>query len=434
MATQYERDMAIPYEPLARKFAPELYYKEFAPKLHYKEGYISFRGITPSDFEGIYWTAVKSSVPWADVCIQYIIYFKEQRWVSGIFDRVAGKLSGNHPNDYAPIFIYFKNEKPVRTVFDICHYEAVGKIDDHSSLLFKDERPKFIVRGFFRGILPLGDDEGYKRLGGNLNFLNGKRLNQWWNGVTSKGIPDKKAKLIIREKLNNPFQEIKTFLNRSGVLGHLFDVIFKAEKDKKSVPMGDSQASNTPGLEVPVISRPLYEVQRKKQSFLTGIYMEEFFSSEVLGGNVNAIQLNPQRALGRVGVNSIIQRGNYEMSGVYPTIRRGNYEMSGVYPTIRRGNYEMSGVYPTIRRGNYLTSSVHPSVEILLRKYRERNPSLVSKPSSSNTFIHVRSQSGDNVKISRNDFEELTKFVKKNILDRPGVLNYLSFSKTRSIF
>ncbi|MBU7009061.1 MAG: hypothetical protein HXS46_00105, partial [Theionarchaea archaeon] len=225
-----------------------------------------------------------------------------------------------------------------------------------------------------------------------------------------------------------------TFLNRSGVLGHLFDVIFKAEKDKKSVPMGDSQASNTPGLEVPVISRPLYEVQRKKQSFLTGIYMEEFFSSEVLGGNVNAIQLNPQRALGRVGVNSIIQRGNYEMSGVYPTIRRGNYEMSGVYPTIRRGNYEMSGVYPTIRRGNYLTSSVHPSVEILLRKYRERNPSLVSKPSSSNTFIHVRSQSGDNVKISRNDFEELTKFVKKNILDRPGVLNYLSFSKTRSIF
>ena len=230
MATQDERDMAVTYEPLARKFAPELYYKE---------RYTRFRGITPSDFEGIYWTAVKSSVPWADVCIQYIIYFKEQQWVPGIFDRVFGKLPGNHPNDYAPIFIYFKNEKPVRTVFDICHYEAVGKIDDHSSLLFKDERPKFIVRGFFRGILPLGDDKGCKRLGGNLNFLNEELLTRWWKGITLEGVSGEKAELIIRKKLDNPFQEIKTFRNRSGVLGYLFDMIFKAENDKKSVPMGD---------------------------------------------------------------------------------------------------------------------------------------------------------------------------------------------------
>ncbi len=395
MATQYKRDMAATYEHLARKFAPELYYKERHTRI---------RGITPSDFEGIYWTAVKSSVPWADVCIQYIIYFKEQQWVPGIFNRVFGKLPGNHPNDYAPIFIYFKNEKPVRTVFDICHYEAVGKIENHSSLLFKDERPKFIVRGFFRGILPLGDDEGCKRLGGNLNFLNGERLNQWWNGITSKGTPDEKAKLIIREKLDNPFQEIKTFLNRSGVLGYLFDVIFKAERGKKPVPIGDSQVSNTHGLEI-VISLPIYEVQRKKQSLLTGNYMGRFFSSEVSGRNVNAIQLSPQRALGRVGVN----------------------------PVSQRGNYEMSGVYPTIRRGKYLASSVHPNIENLLRNYRKRNPFLVSKPSSSNTFIHVRSQSGDNVKISRNDFEELAKFVKKNILDRLGVLDYL-ISNPRNIF
>lgn len=134
--------------------------------------------------------------------------------------------------------------------------------------------------------------------------------------------------------------------------------------------------------------------------------MKEFLSSEISGRSINTIQLNPQSTLGRVGVNSIFQRTNYEMSGVYPTIRRGKY----------------------------LASSAHPNIENLLRNYRKRNPFLVSKPSSSNTFIHVRSQSGDNVKISRNDFEELTKFVKKNILDRLGVLDYLSFSKTRSIF
>lgn len=94
----------------------------------------------------------------------------------------------------------------------------------------------------------------------------------------------------------------------------------------------------------------------------------------------------------------------------------------------------MSGVNSIFQRGNYLASSVHPNVEILLRKHRERDPFLVSNPSSSSTFIHVRSQLGGNVKLSSDDIKELIKFVKKNILDKPGVLNYLSFSKTRSIF
>lgn len=214
-------DMANHYEPLALKFAPELYYVKTENPLE---------NIAPEDLGGLYWRSVPSTVPWAGVCIQYMVYFKQQRWVKGIFDRFAGKLPGNHPNDYAPLFIYFKNEIPVRAVFDICHYEAVGAVNTPSAVLPLDERPKFQVKNFYRGLIPLEDHKKYTPLGGVPIRMSQERLTEWWKGFTGN-IYDEKARLIIKEKLENPFKKITTFRDRAGKLGFLFHWIFRSAKE-----------------------------------------------------------------------------------------------------------------------------------------------------------------------------------------------------------
>jgi hypothetical protein len=224
------RYMTTEYEPLALKFAPELYY---VPTRN------PFENISPEDRGGVYWRAVTGSRR-KEVCIQYIVYFTHQRWVPSIFDKFTGKLPGEHPNDYVPIYLYFKNETPVRAVFDICHYEAVGDIDD-SHLLPRDRTPKFLIRNFYRGVLPLKDTRGCTLLKGAPQPLSSERLAGWWEGMTSTGSYSDKAKLIIRNKIKNPFQEMKTFRDRAGKLGFLFDLIFRSiENQQVKGPVDDS--------------------------------------------------------------------------------------------------------------------------------------------------------------------------------------------------
>lgn len=220
------------YKALACRFAPELYYEDSSD---------SYKNVTPEDMGGLYWQAVGSSEPWADVCIQYIVYFRQQRWSSDVLERFSflkrflGKLPGNHPNDYAPIFLYFKAQKPVKAVFDICHYEAVGAVTPSSDFLPQDKRPKFHIRNFYRGLLPLKDKKEYSLFKGDPIFLSREHLTNWWNGLTSSGSYDNRAKLIIKEKLENPFQEITTFRNSEGALGSLFDLVFRKMLGEKGI-------------------------------------------------------------------------------------------------------------------------------------------------------------------------------------------------------
>lgn len=211
------------FETLALKFAPELYYVE---------SQTFFENIIPEDMGGLYWRLIESSVAWADVCIQYIVYFKCQRWTPSIFDRFSGKLPGEHPNDYVPIFLYLRKGRPVRVVFDICHYEAVGAINAPSPLLPPDRGPLFQVKYFFRGLLPLDSsllgDERYINLRGSPTPLSLERLTHWWEGFTWSGSFDEKAILIIKEKFEKPFQKITTFRDRASKLGFLFHWIFRS--------------------------------------------------------------------------------------------------------------------------------------------------------------------------------------------------------------
>ncbi|MBU7029897.1 MAG: hypothetical protein HXS48_23380 [Theionarchaea archaeon] len=216
--------MATKYETLAIKFAPELYYKK--PRN-------PFQNITPKDMGGLYWHLVKNPQDKTEVCIQYIAFFKQQRWVPSVFDKFSGKLPGEHPNDYVPIFLYFKGETPVRAVFDVCHYEAVGEIDAPSPMFPQDERPQFHVRNFYRGVLPLEDSKGYSLLKAVPTPLSRDLLAHWWKGLTSSGSYNEKAKLIIKKKLESPFQEMKTFRDRAGKLGFIFDLLYKSAEDVK---------------------------------------------------------------------------------------------------------------------------------------------------------------------------------------------------------
>jgi hypothetical protein len=219
--------MASRYETLALKFAPELYYKKSES---------AFENISPEDFGGLYWRLAES--PHDEVCIQYIAYFKQQRWVPGIFDRFSGKMPGEHPNDYVPIFCYFKDANPVKATFDICHYEAVGIVDD-PEWLPPDRNPRFHIRKFYRGVLPLKETTGYSLLTCVPRQLSQERLTQWWKGLTPTGSYHEEAKLIIRKKLENPFQEITTFRDSAGKLGFLFDLIFRSalEFDVRGPPL-----------------------------------------------------------------------------------------------------------------------------------------------------------------------------------------------------
>lgn len=215
------------YEMLALKYSPELYYVETKD---------SFKNICPEDFGGIFWRVEESPVQWADVCIQYLLYFKEQHWVPSSLDGIlkkllgnGGKLPGNHPNDYAPLFLYFKNGRPVRAVFDVCHYEAVGILAGDSEFLPSDSKPRFQITDFYRGLRPLSESGDFTYLKGSFvpNLLSQERLESWWQGLTASGSFQEAAKLIIREKIRNPFQEITTFRDIGSKLGKIFDLAFR---------------------------------------------------------------------------------------------------------------------------------------------------------------------------------------------------------------
>lgn len=209
--------MAITHERLARTFAPHLYYEKSVS---------SFKDIAPDDMGGMYWRLVKNLKRGADFCIQYIVFFHYQRWVPSVLDKFSGKLPGEHPNDYVPIFLYFKDDRPVEAVFDVCHYEAIGTVS--SEHLPRDEGPVLNIRNFYRGVLPLNKTRGYTVLDCDLVHLDAQQLSEWWKGCTAAGSYHEKARLIIKKKLENPFQEITTFRDHIGMLGILFDLIFKS--------------------------------------------------------------------------------------------------------------------------------------------------------------------------------------------------------------
>jgi len=211
--------MATHYEPLALKFAPELYYVETDN---------SFRNISPEDMKGFYWRAAESSASWADLCIQYIVYFKQQRWDSSIIDKYWGKPVGSHPNDYVPIFLYLKNEKPVRVVFDIWHYELVGKIDDSTAHLHKEKGPQFQVKNFYRGLFPIKETKKQKALEADLELLDQDLLKGWYKGRTFEGDYVEEAKFVMVNKLKDPFQEITTFRDRSDLVGTFIEAVIHA--------------------------------------------------------------------------------------------------------------------------------------------------------------------------------------------------------------
>ncbi len=220
------KHMTAEYESLALKYAPELYYEESRNP---------FQNINPEDMGGLYWHVVERPARGKDVCIQYIAYFKYQHWVPGIFDRFSGKLPGEHPNDYVPIFLYIRNEKPVEVIFDICHYEAIGAFTASSPFFSEGKGPRFHVRNFYRGLLPLKSTGGYNLLRAVPTPLYSDRLTQWWKGMTSMGSYHEKAKLIINNKIRNPFQEITTFRDKEGKLGVLFDFIFRSKLDQMTI-------------------------------------------------------------------------------------------------------------------------------------------------------------------------------------------------------
>lgn len=217
--------MAIEHENLALTFAPELYYTDSLNP---------FEDTNPEDMEGLYWRSVEGGEK-TDFCIQYIAFFTYQRWVPSILDKFPGKVPGEHPNDYVPIFLYFKDETPVKAVFDICHYEAIGNIAASSPLFPLDRRLRFHVKNFYRGLFPLKEVGHYKRLKKSPIHLDQEHLTYWWNGRTHAGSYDDKARLIIVEKLNNPFQEIVTFRDQGSKLGVLFDWIFRTKMEGLTV-------------------------------------------------------------------------------------------------------------------------------------------------------------------------------------------------------
>ena len=227
--------MANSYEPLALKFAPEFYFLDTKNP---------FKNIRSDDMGGLYWRPIPSSVPWADVCIQYVMFFKQQQWVPSILVRILekfsgelGKLPGNHLNDYVPLFLYFKNERPVRAVFDICHYEVVGVVDNSSGFLPLDGRSKFLVENFYRGLSPLEVVTGYANLPALATPLSPQRLDEWWRGLTYKGFIDFEARFIIKKKFKNPFQDITTFRDYESRYGDIFHWIFWLTKKDYPIQM-----------------------------------------------------------------------------------------------------------------------------------------------------------------------------------------------------
>jgi len=208
--------MTTDYEPLAIKFAPELYYAETDDP---------FRNISPEDMGGFYWRAVESPTSSADVCIQYIIYFKQQRWDSSILDKFLGRPVGSHPNDFVPIFLFLKDEKPIKAVFDIWHYDLVGEINTSTAFLRKEKGPLFQVKNYYRGLMPVEKVERYESLNDDLELLDRKLLKEWYKGRTFEGNYVEEAKFVIANKLDDPFQRVTTFRDRSGLAGTFIEAL-----------------------------------------------------------------------------------------------------------------------------------------------------------------------------------------------------------------
>jgi len=208
--------MATQHKSLASKFAPKLCYVETADP---------FRNISPELMIRSYWRARESSVSWADVCIQYIAFFEEQKWEKSILDPYLPKSVGNHPNDYVPIFLYLKNEKPVKAVFDIWHYDIVGEIDDTAAYLHEERALQFQVRNFYRGLKPLKKTGGYECFNEDLELLDQNLLEGWYEGRTLEGNYVEAAKFVIVDKLIDPFQEITTFRDQSSLTGSFIEAV-----------------------------------------------------------------------------------------------------------------------------------------------------------------------------------------------------------------
>lgn len=206
-------------ENLALKFLPDLYYQPTDNP---------FYTITPHELGGVYWRIVPSTVRWADMCIQYILYFTYQHWAPSILDVLYDHLPGTHPNDFAPIFIYVKDEKMVRIVFDICHYEVVGDININGSIFLPHMRPAFQVKYFYRGFSPCVDPEILSPLFYRGIPLDDDRIIYWQDGYTVKGSIHEKAKLVIQDKLKYPFKKITTFRDHASRAGFIFHCIFNS--------------------------------------------------------------------------------------------------------------------------------------------------------------------------------------------------------------
>jgi hypothetical protein len=211
--------MTIDYEPLAIKYAPRLYYKESNS---------AFRDISPDDLGGFYWRTSDTTVSWADICIQYTGYFKQQRWNFSILDQYLRRQIGSHPNDFVPIFLYLKNENPVKIVFDIWHYDLVGEINDPTPFLHEGGQPQFLVFNYYRGLNPLKKIKGYKILKTDPEVLDQDLLKEWYLGRTCDGDYKEEAKFVIKNKLDNPFQVITTFRDKSDLTGTLIEAVILA--------------------------------------------------------------------------------------------------------------------------------------------------------------------------------------------------------------
>jgi hypothetical protein len=208
---------------------------DFAPELYYVETVVPLQNTEPEDYVGLYWREVANPKSEKDLCIQYIAFFRYQHLIPNIVCKILNISPGVHPNDYVPIFLYFREKRPVKAVFDICHYEAIGEIDTSFPYFSREKGPQFQVRWSYRGLKPLRirNDRGYKRFNETLSFLDKKTLNDWWEGRTLEGTHEKEAEFVIRQKLINPFQDITTFRDHSEVLGYLFDAIFRVMRKEK---------------------------------------------------------------------------------------------------------------------------------------------------------------------------------------------------------
>ena len=169
----------------------------------------------------------------------------------------------------------------VRIVFDICHYEAVGAIKISESAFPPDEKPRFQVKYFYRGLYPLFDPSHLNSLPIRGIPLDIHRINYWQDGYTIDGTKHEEAKLVIRDKLENPFKKITTFRDNASRLGFIFHCIFNSSKQYPVSDISDNIEGITTEVEHTIHEKKLWYSHKDLVTATKFVYEEILSNPEV---------------------------------------------------------------------------------------------------------------------------------------------------------